>query len=211
MPAVACPHCRTPVEDSPGMAGMIVACPSCGKHFTMPAAISIVAPQALQSPPRFNFPQQQQQPLIIVTGQPRQPRLAAGGWFARSFASTSGVILATMLLLFGGVATVCGGCFLITHSAVQGLDLAEKELSRVANQQAKVVLAQHGFTGAISTDTIRTFSLLPGCTDDVSGSVQTDAGVKPFAISFHVATFGKTQHWTPKRVLVDGEEVYAKD
>src|SRR4051794_7920306 len=107
-----CPHCRSPVADSPDLAGQTVACPNCAKHFTMPAAVSIVAPQAIQS--RQPLPFQQQQPMVFVqTSAPRQPRLQAGGWFARSFASASGVVLAVLLILFGGTALavlmVCGG------------------------------------------------------------------------------------------------------
>lgn len=43
MPTVACPHCRSKLENAGSLSGQAVACPSCGGHFVMPSPVLPVA------------------------------------------------------------------------------------------------------------------------------------------------------------------------
>ncbi len=114
----ACPHCQGEIEITREIAGVLVACPYCGNQFTTATQL------ALPVPPYRQFlidPQEPaSQPQIVVIHSPApashrytQPRLRAGGWFSRSFASAFGVMLAIAVVVVGIPLALCGGCLMI--------------------------------------------------------------------------------------------------
>lgn len=83
-----CPHCRNPLDIPTSLAGSVVDCEMCGGQVTIPAmALATYTPEPpMQAQPQF---------IVVNTPSPRyQPRLKSGGWFARSFASAFGVLMA---------------------------------------------------------------------------------------------------------------------
>jgi hypothetical protein len=102
MQTISCGHCRGHIEYHPEWAGQTMQCPHCGSNFTMPGAVvSELVPAPLPQLAPILLQPQQQPPLVIVTGPKSQARLHTGGWFARSFVSTCGILLA-LALFFGG-------------------------------------------------------------------------------------------------------------
>jgi len=146
---------------------------------------------------------------VIVVSPPLR-RLEAGGWFARSFGVTAGVIVATLaaiMLLVGGAWSV------LYWNAIESEANARRNLSKTVKQletlteQAKRFaiprLEQHGIThlsndtGAVERDGD---VILVG-----TGKAKT-GGLKDFVVRYHVASFGKEQRWELQSLIIDGEE-----
>ncbi|MGH8246416.1 MAG: hypothetical protein ACREUU_08280 [Gammaproteobacteria bacterium] len=142
MAAFSCPHCGVSIKENPTLAGRRVRCPKCQQPFDLPAARSpallptSVHPPAA-TPPITPHPVPSAQPTVVLVGS-QQPRMDAGGWFARAFTTTSGIVVA--VLLFGlvivglPIAVVCGGCFMLANQVGEQI---EKE--RIANSPRPVV------------------------------------------------------------------------
>lgn len=81
-----CSHCGTEVEDT----GEVVTCPRC----TRPIFPRAVAVRGDLMPPAPHS-----SPIIVIGSHAPQRRLEAGGWFARAFSTTSGVLVAVFLFL----------------------------------------------------------------------------------------------------------------
>lgn len=104
-----------------------------------PALIRVAPRQELiaEPPPLPISAYEQPQPQIVVVHSPsprREPRLKAGGWFARSFMSASGVMLAVCLFLFGIPLLLCGGVLL-----GNGCQMAREAQQRAFEQRRKAI------------------------------------------------------------------------
>lgn len=82
-----CPNCQTVLKDAPDSAGKLAGCRVCGHRFRLPSLPTVLPPTTLTD--------YQRQPVnILMTDRPREPRIDAGGWFSRSFATTAGIVAA---------------------------------------------------------------------------------------------------------------------
>lgn len=159
-----CPACQKSLDAPDSVIGKRVKCPKCGNTFTaednfpepplpppLPSEL-VSAPQPAKPPAirhgmplanpepvqiSVNFPQQQPAQFVVQHNQP--PRLQSGGWFARSFMSTTGVILAIFLLCGGGGAAIvvaaCGGCLYVGGSTATGISKAIEDAEKEAQQK----------------------------------------------------------------------------
>lgn len=82
-----CSHCGTEVED----AGEVVTCPRCTRPI-LPRAVAVRG-DALPPAPHHS-------PIVVISGHIPPRRLEAGGWFARAFSTTSGVLVAMLVFFF---------------------------------------------------------------------------------------------------------------
>jgi len=102
MPAVNCPYCGQDNDVEPLADGASVRCFNCGNAF--------VPRGYVQTAEEYQPPQ-----IVVVShsSAPRlQPRLKAGGWFSRAFATTTGVLVA--ILAFNlVVAIICAFFFVL--------------------------------------------------------------------------------------------------
>lgn len=139
---LTCPHCHGQSSVPPNMAGQVASCPYCQLTFAIPRSaelIPVASGQALLLEPES--PEPIQQPQIIVVHSPSrasQPRMRASGWFVRSFASTSGVLMAICLFVFGIPAAICAGALLFDAS---GKVKAARD--RVEEQQREEMNRRH--------------------------------------------------------------------
>lgn len=74
-----CPHCDSLLGDAPHLAGQIVACPSCGRHFPLPPLpapaslpppvppTAVVLTQAVHQRPTMNWPKVIRWAMLGVT------------------------------------------------------------------------------------------------------------------------------------------------
>ncbi len=116
-----CPACHLPVDIPDHCAGWQVKCSSCGQLFDAPRnklPAATARPSVTETvSARSQWPQE---PIQIAVNIPRQEgprvtfnereRLGSGGWFARSFMTTGGIIIALFVFSFGTLFLICGGC-----------------------------------------------------------------------------------------------------
>lgn len=83
---LTCPYCQATVTVHVSGAA---ECEHCGGEFRVPGMIQAERQQVAE-PPRFIVVSQTTAP------RPHRPRLKPQGWFARAFATTSGILLAIL-------------------------------------------------------------------------------------------------------------------
>ena len=147
MATFACSHCGAKITHNPALVGKRAKCPKCGQPILVPElppnepaliASSVHPPVSAPSPPPPITPSYvpPAQPTVVLVGN-QEPRLEAGGWFARAFTTTSGIVIA--LIVFGLAAVgvpvllVCGGCLMFANQVGESI---EKE--RIANSPRPV-------------------------------------------------------------------------
>lgn len=87
MTTVTCPYCNVDMSVAMILDGIPLQCSTCGNSFSPQRELQAVGGD-------YGTPQ-----VFVVnhTPAPRlQPRLKAGGWFSRAFATTSGVLMAIL-------------------------------------------------------------------------------------------------------------------
>jgi hypothetical protein len=148
--SVTCPHCQKTINVRPEHSGKRAKCPGCQQVFTVPhfGEVSLPVPvpaQPVASPPPQHFTQgyhQPQypppQPVLVMAAHPPEPRLQSGGWFLRSFASTTGILLAIACFLTVGVMTCCGG---FVYFSMNGVTAAVEEMEKREREARPVEIA----------------------------------------------------------------------
>jgi hypothetical protein len=85
MPSASCPYCGC-ISITPLLVdGVPLQCSDCGNSF-YPSRAMLPVDDDSQTPS-----------VVVVSHQPatrHQPRLKAGGWFSRAFATTAGILMA---------------------------------------------------------------------------------------------------------------------
>lgn len=197
-----CPNCHVFLDDVPDLIGRTVLCPRCERTFVMPQTTAlrgvIYDPPDLPAQPYIEFPPA---PQVNITVNERPParRLQSGGWFGRSFATTSGVIAALLLtvgvLIFAGL----GVQMLLEHSAPASQDRA---MEKAARGYALRYLKGHDIT-ELADDVI--------CGEQdgkyiVGGRAKGRYGkVHDFILVYRVGRFAKENRWELDSAMLDGE------
>jgi hypothetical protein len=131
-------------------------------------------------------------PMIVVTSHPPRERLESAGWFTRSFASTSGVLLAIGL----AVLLACGGL-----AALWNIGGGEPAGSKDAKRNALLALKRHGI---VSLGNEATAVTVDGKWIVSGPGVTREGRVVEVMVSFRTATVGRNTKWQLVDVAVDG-------
>lgn len=97
MTTVTCPYCNVDMSVAMILDGIPLQCSTCGNSFSPQRELQAVGGD-------YGTPQ-----VFVVSHTPAprlQPRLKAGGWFSRAFATTSGVLMAILAFMFVAFVTV---------------------------------------------------------------------------------------------------------
>jgi len=175
-------------------------CPKCGT-LVAPPAVLIHRPAQQVVNPAVVGPS-----LVIVSPAPR--RLEATGWWARSFATTAGILAAaaTAIAMLIACAIAIREWQSIEEVAAAKRLLKDREaLTERAAEFALPHLAKHGITTTSNDTTAAPYK------DDVvlvgTGRAKS-GGLQKFVVRFHVAEFGKEQRWSLRSLIIEGEELY---
>lgn len=76
-------------------------------------------------------------PVFIQTAPQQESRLEAGGWFARAFGSTLGIIFALLAIPATLFVILCGGCLFIGGAGTAAVGTVGAEAARRRAEQAE--------------------------------------------------------------------------
>lgn len=135
-------------------------------------------------------------PTMVVVSPPNR-RLESGGWFARSFATTAGVVAALLLL-------PAAGCVLMIVLATAGsLMESDNGLTKDAKRIAMESMTRFGIQ-QLSSDSHASRS---GTDVLLTGSAKTGSGaIRPYFVRFRVARFDSEERWVMRSLIIDGKE-----
>lgn len=124
MPAANCPYCGSDTEVAMLLPGIPLRCAECGNSFATPSGLRTI---------ESDYGQPSPQVIVVSHSSParHQPRLQAGGWFSRAFATTSGVLMAFLafilcMMIMAGFAMA----LLITYGQAQQSNQPPAKVSR---------------------------------------------------------------------------------
>lgn len=139
-------------------------------------------------------------PTMVVIAPPNR-RLESGGWFARSFMTTAGIVAALLALPAAGCVLLL--IALITVNVVDSDDGLTKDAKRLAIE----TMARHG-VARLSSDSVASRR---GADVILTGNAKMTGGkVRPYAIRFRVARFDREERWDVVSLSIDGKEHYSQ-
>lgn len=191
-----CPHCRTTLEDAPDLAGTSVFCPQCQGVFQVPGRAVAVLPPMVRPESQVQDWQQSPPVNILVTGQPRERRLGAGGWFTRAFTTTAGVVISLIVIL-----AVVGFVATRTPTAVRQAAQDSRD-ERTAKKYAMQHLQGYGVR-----ELAKDVSVVKTLTGYSVGGVALggDGRTRKFLIVFGVGRFKDADRWEVESVMFDDD------
>lgn len=142
-------------------------------------------------------------PAVVLNK--RSQRLPSGGWFARSFAATIGVITASVVAFVGVYYAVKETWRPTINSVVAQADAKDASRTARARELALPHLRKYGINelsddAGIVEDGGDTF--LVGHGRDSSGNLRR------IMLRYSVASFGGKEHWKLLSTTIDGTSVY---
>lgn len=142
-------------------------------------------------------------PPVVVSR--RQQRLHSGGWFARGFTTTLGVLLAVVVAFVGVYYAVKESWRPTMEAAVAESKARDAARTARAKELAAPHLRKHGINDL--SDDARIVEdggdiVLVGHGRDSSGNLRR------IMLRYSVASFGGKEHWKLLSTTIDGNSVY---
>lgn len=172
----------------------------------MPSYQELIIPRAQSVGPVYQQEAPQQPTVFVVNagGGRREPRLKSGGWFARSFATTAGIIICLMVFFVGLPILVCMGCVGVGAVATQGVaDSIEKDRAKV-RKMAQKTLGRYGIRKLAEGGS----AYLLSDAAHFSG-IGLDASERSHAVvvDYRIIKVDGTTRWEVTSATIDGEEM----